>query len=153
MDPPDATFVFEYGGPQAISPLPDNGYLPRWVAGIPANAPHKEAALSFIQLMLEDEGIQTSNLRQGFSVHKGAYQPYYARIQEMGAAGFEALAHAADYDWEPLIAQLEQPAVTETVLRQKLLDQAEKLYRGDIGLDTAVQGVLQNTRLYFDERS
>lgn len=149
----EITFLFQWNGEQMMKPIPVGSYIPGCAAAIPVNAEKPEEAKKFIQLMLSDT-VSTRGMHQGFPVNRELIQPYFEQVKERGTGWEEeAKAEAADYDWDGLIEKLTQPAITEAVLKEKLYEQALKYYEGTHGIDAAVDAVVQNTRLYFQERA
>ena len=139
---------FVAGGEQYVQPLPGKGYIPVCGVGVPTGAGQKEGAVAFIQTMLDDDSVQFTSMEQGFAAKKSVNDEYFSRDY----SGLEPKANPGDYDWDGLIAQYEKPAVMELQLKEKLWEQAQKLYGGGISLDGAVSAVVQNTKTYFAER-
>lgn len=140
---------FLAGGEQYVQPLPGKGYIPVCGVGVPTGAGQKEGAVAFIQTMLDEDGVQFTSMEQGFAVKKSVNDEYFSRDY----SGMEALATPGDFDWDGLIAQYEKPAVMELQLKEKLWEQAQKLYGGGVSLDGAVSAVVQSTKTYFAERA
>jgi hypothetical protein len=130
--------MYSMSGEKVFTPLPGGAYIPVCGAAIPAGVADTDKSITFIDLMLQSEVVQDLHMEQGFSVKIGQHLAY-----------FEGIA----FDWDSLIAGFTGPSISERTLYLELYEQAERLYRGEISVDEAVSTVVQNTRLYFEERA
>lgn len=150
LDVLDTAVAFSMAGPKKIYPLPGESYVPGFAGAIPMGAQNMKAAKQFLQLVLTDPTIQGDKLHEGLSVIKGSqqqtYDAYMSRLDDPAAP-------APKLDWNRMIEGLRVPSITEAALRDIVFYHTALYYEGDATLSAAVEAVLQNTRLYFDERS
>lgn len=150
-EPINVSVMYTMSGEKAFSPLPGGSFIPVCAGAMPEGAQNKEAALAFIEEMIQNEKVQTLHMDQGFSVKIGQHLPGYTASFERSPAPDGS--SPADYDWDGLVARFTGAANTEKVLQQKLYEQAQRLYAGQSSLQEAMDGVMQNTKLYFEERN
>jgi hypothetical protein len=150
-EPVNVSGIYDFNGAQSFTPLPGGAYIPVCGAAIPAGAANTEKATAFIELMLQSDTVQDLHMEQGFSVKIGQHLAYYESTTER--SGLPEEQNPANYDWDGLITSFTGPAISERTLYLELYGQAERLYRGELTLDEVVGTVIQNTRLYFEERA
>ncbi len=150
-EPIDVSVMYQMSGAKAFSPLPGGSFIPVCAGAVPESAQNKKAALAFIEEMIQNKEVQTLSMDQGFSVKIGQHLPKYEDWAELSPTPDGS--SPAEYDWDSLVASFTRAANTEKVLQQKLYEQAQRLYAGQSTLQEAVDGVLQNTGLYFEERN
>lgn len=130
-----------------ITTLPGGCFIPVCSAAIPAGSKNAENATEFIKTMLQDKDTQETKMEQGFSVIIDNHLPFYKKVEK------DIVGKPSEFDWDSLISGFPGPTITEAVLKEKLYQQAELLYQNNITVDEAVENVVKNTRLYFEERN
>ncbi len=143
-------------GRTEIAPLPGGVFLPKIIAAVPAGAANAQGGRAFVKAMLEgqtQDALRNAGL-DGFAVRRGADAGLYMEM----VAGFpehSSLQMPTEEDCaylESVLEQLTVPASVNLALREKVYEQARRLYRGEIGVDEAANAILQSTRLYFAEQ-
>lgn len=139
--------------PEEMMPLPGGAYTPSTIASVPMDAQNKEGGKQFITTMLE---LQADN-----AVNRGVFSGFFVRRDINLADAVDAYENpqygeTSDprlFDWDGLFAQFNTPNDIDLLLKEKLYDEAVKMYTGTQSVEQAVKAVLQQTELYFAERS
>lgn len=145
--PVSVVVLYSMSGPKAFSPLPGGSFIPVCAGAIPQGAQNPDMAAAFIEGMIQSDAVQFLNMDQGLSVRADGHLDYYKN------RAADETSSPADLDWNGLFASFSGPANTEKLLQAKLYEQAQRLYAGQITLNDAIAGVVQNTKLYFQERA
>ncbi len=150
-------YGYNRSGPQpVIVPVPGNAFVPMCAAGVPAGAANEEGGRQFVKTLLECQTEENTGAlyTPGFLVRAGVEKQHLVmRYQEsLLETDMPPFPNVEELDIEGLIGKLENPALTDSVLRDKLYAQAKLLYGGLSDLDGAVAAVKRDTEIYFAER-
>ncbi len=143
-------------GRAVIVPLPGGVFMPKIIAAVPAGAANAEGGRAFVKAMLEgqtQEALRNVGL-DGFAMRRGVDAALYLEsIADFPEDSSIVLPNEEDCAYlDSVLEQLTVPASVNLALREKVYEQAKRLYSGEMGVEEAANAILQNTRLYFAEQ-
>ncbi len=143
-------------GRTVIAPLPGGVFMPKIIAAVPAGAANAEGGRAFVKAMLEgqtQEALRNVGL-DGFAMRRGVdAELFLESIADFPEDSSAVLPTEEDCAYlEGILGQFVTPASVNLGLREKVYEQAKRLYSGEIGVDEAANAILQSTRLYFAEQ-
>lgn len=137
-------------------------FIPYLSAGISSKSTHAEEAKAFIKTIFSEEVGSVSG--NGLPVNRTAFEALMQ--QEEGASGAMAFSNEdgemisldmtvpTEEDVKALsgiIDSLDTAAVTDTVVREQIIEQGEAYLNGNQSLEDTVQTAMQKIQLYLSE--
>jgi len=136
----------------AFPGLTADSFLPSVLAGISADTKAQDLAAEFIQTMFSFEvqsvGYGDSGLPVTNEGLEGQINTYNERLKERG--GEESIL---GLDIVSVIQGLKEPVLTDEVLTNAIWTEAERLCKGEIGIEKALKNIEQNVKNYLAERA
>jgi len=124
-------------------------WQPSTITGISADAKNPGFAAEFIQTMLSLE-VQQLTYGTGITVTKSGMA---AQADALKDTSFNSEALKFDLDLDALMGQLKTVSIADTVLKDMIRETVERLCKGDLDVDGAVNEIEQNIRTYLAERA
>lgn len=157
--------VSETGFYKCLQGQVENGFQPTLMAGINSKSKNKDTALDFMQFLLRKDA-QTASQGSGLPVNKKATKELLGENtfkdntigdQEPGKQGeyiLLMLNGVSDKAFEEYIQNVESlttPALSNEIMRNAVLDQADACVKGEITPEEAVKEVTDTVNLYLAE--
>lgn len=145
----DTTYAFEGSRGQSA-----NVFIPREVIGVNAKGANQSAAVAFAKEFLSSSCQSTFKFEySAYPVNRAAFQrmeeselqaaPDYGLSSEVCKAGFDRI--------QSIIDNLSVCCVTDTVIRDAVVEQGLRYLNGEASLDEAANGIVQKVSLHMAE--
>lgn len=127
-----------------------NFYVPQMTVGINAKSKKIAASQLFVQFLLTKD-IQLENQYYGFPINKQALQESLQNPADMGDELSGNLEEHEQLEALELLASLDTPANTDSILMEIVMNEAENHLRGKKDLQKAADDAMKKVKLYLAE--
>lgn len=144
----------------------ENVFVPAMIMGISSKSSQPEAAEQFVQFLFTPEA-QKCYQGGGFAVEKDAFRTTndgheYEGKESLVGVGGSGMDQVLDYEMKPrteeemkkftdLAESLTTPSLQDEVIRDAVVEQGEKVLKGEINPEEATSAIMQKVNIYLAE--